>query len=312
MKKIFAPLLFFILVASCNKTENTIAPPIVETPSFRGILNSEAPFSGNLLFFKDVPYGSGERNKLDLILPKGKEIQGMVIFFHGGSFQFGKKEDLYGDELNSLVTIMINSNIAIASVGYSFITDSNSQGVFSSLEDGSDAIEFIRQNSASLNIPSDKIVLAGVSAGAGIALWNGLQEETNDEVEGIVALYTQSTYDLYKWNDLFSGFDLDSIRATDPEIEELFSLFYGGEYNTEKASQLDFSEYIDANDPSLYLYNPTYEDDVFEADTLNLDVLFHSFKHADVLRAKATEVGLDFSGAYKEFPQYFITRILLD
>ena len=67
---------------------------------------------------------------------------------------------------------------------------------------------------------------------------------------------------------------------------------------------------IEANDPPFYVYNPVFEDKVYQNEVLNLDVLFHSFKHADLLRKKATEVGLPFSGAYQEAPQEFIVRIL--
>jgi acetyl esterase/lipase len=247
-----------------------------------------------------------------LLLPNRGALNGMVILFHGGSFQFGNKEDLYGEGFNSILNGILENNIGIANANYSFITEIDSKGIFSSLNDGSEVISFIRKNQTVLEIPSDKLVLAGVSAGAGIAMWNGFRESENDQVEGIVALYAQSSYDLYEWQNYFAEFDLDSIRSQDSEIQDLFVKFYGGEYTPQKAAELNFSDQMDADDPKLYVYNPVYEDEVINGDTLNLDVLFHSFKHADFLRSKAVKVGLEFSGVYQELPDAFIKRVLID
>jgi hypothetical protein len=70
---------------------------------------------------------------------------------------------------------------------------------------------------------------------------------------------------------------------------------------------------MDATDPPLYVYNPVYDDVVVTASNpLDFNVLFHSYKHADFLRKKAIEVGLDYSGAYQESPVDFILRRLLN
>ena len=67
-------------------------------------------------------------------------------------------------------------------------------------------ISFIKNNSEILNLPKNKIILAGVSAGAGIAQWNGLKKSSNDQVKGILTLAAQSTYDLYQWEKIFKDF----------------------------------------------------------------------------------------------------------
>ena len=312
MIKIIAPLIIVVLFSACSVSDSSTEPTISEVPSFFGITPSDSPLESDILYFKDVTYGKKERNKLDLLLPNRGALNGMVILFHGGSFQFGNKEDLYGEGFNSILNGILENNIGIANANYSFITEIDSKGIFSSLNDGSEVISFIRKNQTVLEIPSDKLVLAGVSAGAGIAMWNGFRESENDQVEGIVALYAQSSYDLYEWQNYFTEFDLDSIRSQDSEIQDLFVKYYGGEYTLQKAAELNFSDQMDADDPKLYVYNPVYEDEVINGDTLNLDVLFHSFKHADFLRSKAVKVGLEFSGVYQELPDAFIKRVLID
>jgi acetyl esterase/lipase len=312
MIKIFAPLVIIALFSACSVSDSSTEPTISKVPSFFGITPSDSPLESDILYFKDVTYGNKKRNKLDLLLPNRGALNGMVILFHGGSFQFGSKEDLYDEGFNSILSGILENNIGIANANYSFITETDSKGIFSSLNDGSEIINFIRKNRAVLELPSDKLVLAGVSAGAGIAMWNGFRESDNDQVEGIVALYAQSSYDLYEWQNYFADFDLDSIRSQDSEIQDLFVKFYGGEYTPQKAAELNFSDQMDADDPKLYVYNPVYEDEVINGDTLNLDVLFHSYKHADFLRSKAVEVGLEFSGVYQELPDAFVKRVLID
>ena len=312
MIKIVAPLVVLVLFSACSVSDSSIEPTISEIPSFFGTIPSDSPLDSDVLFFKDIAYGERERNKLDLLLPNRGALNGMVILFHGGSFQFGSKEDLYGEDFNATLNGILENNIGIANANYSFITETNSNGVFSSLNDGSDVINFIRENQAVLELPANKLVLAGVSAGAGIAMWNGFRESENDQVEGIVALYAQSSYDLYEWENYFMDFDLDSIRLQNSELQDLFLNFYGGEYTPQKAAELNFTDQMDADDPKLYVYNPVYEDEVINGDTLNLDVLFHSYRHADFLRNKAVEAGLEFSGVFQELPDAFVKRVLID
>ena len=156
MTKFIAPFFFLILFACTPNEEESSS-----LNSFQGVFSSEPPLEADVVFYKDIPYGSGDREKMDLLLPNNKALEGLVVFFHGGSFQFGSKEDLYREELQPILKATLENNIAFASVGYTFITDAQSEGVFTALENGSDAIDFLRKNSAALNIPSNIIILAG-------------------------------------------------------------------------------------------------------------------------------------------------------
>jgi len=104
---------------------------------------------------------------------------------------------------------------------------------------------------------------------------------------------------------------LDRLRKTEPELEELLLRFYNGEPTPEKATILDYRSEMDADDPALFVYNPVYEENFITLEnTIDFNVLFHSYKHADFLRKKASEVGLEYSGAYQESPLDFILRKL--
>ena len=302
-----------LIVTACSESNSLESEEINALEIALGVGSSPTPIEGNYLFFKDVTYGTRERNRLDILLPQSDSLNGAVLFFHGGAFLFGTKEDLYEGEVEGIITALLAQNIAVVNAEYTFINDSQAKGVLSSLEDGAAVIQFITSKASALNLPSNKLILAGVSAGAGIAQWNGFRAQSNSQVQGVFATLAQSSYDLYQWEQLFPDFSLDSLRVTSPELEALFVQFYNGVPTEELSKLLDYRSQIDATDPPLYVYNPVYDDVVVTASNpLDFNVLFHSYKHADFLRKKAIEVGLDYSGAYQESPVDFILRRLLN
>ena len=297
------------LFIGCEISYNIDEQRINNIESELGGINTESPFQGEFTFFKNIPYGLNERNRLDILLPDQNKLEGVVIFFHGGAFLFGTKEDLYEGEQQKIISSILNENIAVVNAEYRFISDENSNGVISSLEDGAAVIDLIKQKSPFLDIPPGKIILAGISAGAGIAQWNGFRDESNSQVKGILATIAQSTYDLYQWEELFPDFSLDSLRRTDNELDDLYNKFYGRESTFENDEILDYRNFMDANDPALYIYNPVYEDEIITSEnTSDFNILFHSYKHANFLRKKAISVGLEYSGSYQESPIDFIKR----
>ncbi|OUW35381.1 MAG: hypothetical protein CBD39_00580 [Flavobacteriaceae bacterium TMED179] len=304
-------IILLFLIIGCSKVENLDSTDINNLEISLGIDASETPFEGDYLFFKDINYGKKERNQLDILLPQVNQILGAVIFFHGGAFLFGTKDDLYEGELKEIIASILEQNIAVINAEYTFINDPQSEGVITSLEDGRSVINFITDRLMLLNIPRNKLILAGVSAGAGIAQWNGFREISNRQVQGIFASIAQSSYDLYQWEQLFPDFSVDELRLTSTDLEDLFLKFYNGTPTKEKSELLDYRSQIDSNDPPFYVFNPVYEDVVLETDnSIDFNVLFHSYKHADFLRKKAVEVGLEYSGAYQESPLEFIQRVL--
>ena len=297
------------LLIGCEISYNIDEQRINNIESELGGINTENPFQGEFTFFKNIPYGLNERNRLDILLPNQNKLNGVVIFFHGGAFLFGTKEDLYEGEQQKIISSILDENIVVVNAEYRFISDVNSNGVISSLEDGAAVIDLIKQKSPFLDIPPGKIILAGISAGAGIAQWNGFREESNSQVKGILATIAQSTYDLYQWEELFPDFSLDSLRRKDNELDDLYNKFYGRESTFENDEILDYRNFMDANDPALYIYNPVYEDEIITSEnTIDFNILFHSYKHANFLREKAISVGLEYSGSYQESPIDFIKR----
>ena len=276
-----------------------------------GVNPSPSPIKNKGVFFKDISYGKKSRNKLDILIPENIELNGIVIFFHGGSFERGDKADIFDDFLTETIESILDNNIALVSANYTFIGTPESLGVTSALKDGTSVVSFIKNNSEILNLPKNKIILAGVSAGAGIAQWNGLKKSSNDQVKGILTLAAQSTYDLYQWEKIFKDFSLENLRMRFPNLEEAFFKFYNGEPSKEDLNYLDYRSEMDSEDPPLYIYNPINSQEYIDSDgNIDFNVLYHSFRHGDYLREKAIEVNQEFSGAYQETPDQFVLRLL--
>ena len=306
MKKLIV-LPFIFLFLACAKSDDPATT--VDLESILGVAQSDSPL-GEGHFFEDINYGDGERQQLDILFPDDKSPKGVVLFFHGGGFTGGDKAQAFDELLLETMEAVLNENIAIVSANYTLLTTPGSQGVISALEDGTLVIDFIQDRLADLNIPANKIVLAGTSAGAGIAQWNGFKNDINAQVQGVLAIAAQSTYDLYEWENVFPGFSLDDLRQMSPFLQTLFLGFYGGEPTQADLDAVDYRDFMDSTDPALYVYNFAGDELINAQGEIDFDVLYHSFRHSDYLRAKAIEVEQEFSGIFQESPEAFVIRIL--
>ena len=314
MKNLVTKIIFFTVISflfACSKSEYLEASKISVIETGLGIKSSDSPLEEDFLFFKDVRYGINDRNILDIILPKKNKLEGAVIFFHGGAFLFGSKEDLYEGDQKQIINSILNENLAVINSEYTFITDDEAEGVITSLIDGRKVIEFITQKSNLLGFPENKLILSGISAGAGIAIWNGLREESNKNIIGIFTTLAQSTYDMYKWEKIFPDFKVDILRSKYTELDDLFLKFYNNSITSENLKVLDYLNQMDKDDPPIFIYNPVYEDKVITKNNIiDFNILFHSYKHGNAIRKAATDVGLQYSGPYQETPISFIRRMI--
>ena len=307
----FILILITLFFHSCDNEDVSTSNQVEIFYKAFGVNPSTSPIKNKGVFFKDISYGKKSRNKLDILLPENSELNGIVIFFHGGSFQRGDKADIFDDFLTETIESILDNNIALVSANYTFINSSESSGVISALKDGTSVISFIKKNSEILSLPKNKIILAGVSAGAGIAQWNGFRESSNNQIQGVLALAAQSTYDLYQWKNIFQNFSLENLRMRFPDLEETYLNFYNGEPSKEDLKYLDYRSEMDSEDPPLYIYNPINSQDFINSEgNIDFNILYHSFRHGDYLREKAIQVKQEFSGAYQESPEQFILRLL--
>ena len=305
-KYLFVFIITFFI--GCRNEENNYNLKDLELEF--GVKASVSRIDDNSIFFENVEYGEKSRNKLDIHIPDLVSPKGLLIFFHGGAFVEGDKSDIFEEYLSNIFLKIVNEGIIIVSANYSFLDSYGSKGVLTSLEDGKNVISFLEQNRNLLNLNDKDIVLSGVSAGAGISLWNGLRDNKFESISGILAIEAQSSYNVYTWEKVFKGFNIDEMRKLYSELDEIYLNFYKGKPDGKLLEMLDYSLMIDKMDPPFYISNRAGKDLINSNNEIDFDVLYHSFLHADYLRKKAIDANLKFSGIYQETPENFVLRML--
>ncbi len=148
--------------------------------------------------FKDLEYDNqSELQKLDLYLPSiNKGPYPLVVFIHGGAWQFGDKaEGAEKDWLN-----LVNNGYALASINYRLNDEvKHPEGLI----DCRKALNFLAKNADKYNIDTERIGVAGTSAGGYYALMLAttndlpiykIEGEDNADIKCCVALYSPTDF----------------------------------------------------------------------------------------------------------------------
>lgn len=144
----------------------------------------------------NLEYCNGE--KLDLTVPKGAEGVPVVVFAHGGGWQYGSKVG----GAAPFFTKLTENGIAVASINYRL---SGRVQYPAQIHDIQCAVRFLKTNATLFGLDGNKVVLAGISSGANLALMAGISNGSyaqpksqynsiSNSVRGVVAL--SAHYDL--------------------------------------------------------------------------------------------------------------------
>ncbi|MDQ3623734.1 MAG: alpha/beta hydrolase [Verrucomicrobiota bacterium] len=200
---------------------------------------------------RDIEYArvDGRALKLDLHLPPSKARSPLIVFVHGGAWRSGSKTHMPLQEL-------VEAGYAIASVDYRLSTDARFPA---QIHDLKAAIRFLRRPGDEWSVPSEKIVIAGNSAGAHLAALVGVSNahpelegnvgadhERSSGVQGIISFYGASNLTTILSQSTPHGL---SVRV--PALE----LFLGGQPKEVPAAARLASPvfHVDRNDPPLLL-----------------------------------------------------------
>lgn len=276
---------------------------------------TDAPFdisgSGSL-FFEDVSYGKGDRSVLDFFMPADTTPSPLVVVIHGGGFVKGNKEKAYESGYHKkLINQLLSENVSVATINYHLLQKTDTQGIMQSIKDGQQALQFLRYHARVFNIDKSKVVLMGSSAGAGMALWIGLNNEMADmghkdvikrestRVSGLVCTSTQATYNIANWSSqvfdeyIDDGFTTASI--VDMMDARRIQLYVGmpidSPYSEAKVRRygdvLDMLAMISPDDPEMYVINDKV---VYQIPT-NTSELYHHPLHGKALKDKVESMG---------------------
>jgi len=119
------------------------------------------------LVVTNLEYCNGE--KLDLTVPQGPKGKPVVVLVHGGGWQYGSK---VGGAAPSF-TRLTDNGIAVASINYRL---SDRVQYPAQIHDVQCAVRFLKTNATLFGLDGNKVILAGISSGANLALMAGLSD----------------------------------------------------------------------------------------------------------------------------------------
>jgi acetyl esterase/lipase len=161
----------------------------------------------------------GHEIKANIFLPNTNEMHPVIVFFHGGGFIFGNRDQGLNEILKEK---LLANNYAVISADYRLAPETKLDEI---LKDVSDIIKWIRLNGQlKFNLDTSKIVTAGGSAGGYLALSTGFNH--NWTPNAIIAISTPT------------GFSSANIQTGDLSV-----LNQPGPYDIVKSTVVSYGDY---------------------------------------------------------------------
>lgn len=187
--------------------------------------------------------------KLDLHLPKRVIGSSLIVWVHGGAWRSGSKDDMPLDRL-------VNAGYSVASVNYRLSTEAKFPA---QVHDIKAAIRFLRHLASRYQYKSDRVAIAGSSAGGHLAALVGTTNK-HQELEGAVGTCldqsseVQAIVDLYGPTNFMTILDQSTPHGLSVR-KPAFDLLLGGQPSdkTDLAKLASPVQHVDASDPPLLI-----------------------------------------------------------
>ena len=196
----------------------------------------------------DIAYGEKESNKFDLYLPANQDRKsyGLVIYLHAGGFTTGDKSD-DADILEGFV----NRGYVAAGINYTLRTETNNASVFTMSQEIKEAIPQVIAEAKKLGYPVEEMVLAGGSAGGGLATLYAYRDGKDAPVpiRFVYALVPPTSFQPDGWYGLDK--DLEQAAAFFTPITGVAltkEMMENGEYQ-EIAKAVEAFQWVDEDSP---------------------------------------------------------------
>ncbi len=165
-----------------------------------------------------VRYADGKRCVLDLRIPRAEKPCPVVVWFHGGGLERGKRH-----------FVPIAGSIGQVAAGYRLLGDEAASGR-DCIEDAAAAVAWTFRNIGRYGGDTNRIFVAGMSAGGYLTMMVGMNPEylarygiSNTSISGLIPISGQATkhFNVRK----YSG---DKDPQFRPKIDELAPLAWAG------------------------------------------------------------------------------------
>ena len=230
---------------------------------------------------KNIHYASAEGTdlSLDIYLPVDITNPPLIVFVHGGAWQFGNK-------LSEVPMPFVEHGFALASLDF---RQANQAQFPAQIHDIKAAIRFLRSNSETYGFNANKIAIAGNSSGGHLATLVGLSNG-HPELEGELGEHLATSSDVQAILSYYGAHDLTTILSQStpfglsvrvPALDLLLGGQPGEKPETAQLASPVF--HVDATVPPLLLFHGDQDmqmpidqsqqiEDAYK--NLNLDVYF--------------------------------------
>lgn len=220
-----------LFISGCSSEANRV----LESVSWK------TQFSKNYSIQLNVPYGKVpyKECKLDVYFVKQATPVPVLLFFHGGGWVKGSKDEM------TFATYM-KAGWGIVNVDYRF---ANTSSIIAPVEDCRAALAWVFAHAKEYNFDTNKIIVAGNSAGAHLALFAGLagahnEFDTNCEYAGNLGV--AAIINNYGPTDL-------SKLISDPRVMKNSGRWFNGIQNIEEvARKISPVNYVQSGYPPVF------------------------------------------------------------
>ncbi len=200
---LFFSSLYFIGFPEIGDMANATTEPSSDSDPQTTVTTSKRPVETVLCSFRDISYGTDEKQTLDLILPvDDREETGLLLYIHGGGWTGGDK----ATSPDKFKILSANKKYAVASINYRY-AELGKTDIYDIVNDITSALSHIKNLAAGYSVNINEVVLCGHSAGGHLSLFYAYRYKDISPIKPVGVIVTAPAVDLsldefYKSNDL--------------------------------------------------------------------------------------------------------------
>lgn len=200
-------------------------------------------------FYEDITYGTHEREKIDMYVPKSapSSPRPALIWIHGGSFVSGDKNSIQKPANRQIAAKCLQNNITVISINYILANrDYEPEGLLVPFRSAFKCLKSIKQAASVLNIDPDNLIYMGTSAGGYLSQWFSMHESNPNGIsiqpKAAASKSPNISMNLFRIEELglLGNNDIDYVLSTEQKFRENCRGWFGLEdipQNREDLSQ---------------------------------------------------------------------------
>ena len=166
-----------------DKLKKRIVAMIFATIFILPVFSQQQLHEKHVFVYKIV---KGHEIKANIFLPNTNQKHPLVVYFHGGGFVFGNRDEGLEDVLRDK---LLAHNYAVVSADYRLAPETKLDDI---LKDVSDVVIWLREKNEQFQIDINKIAIVGGSAAGYLALSTGYSVKPSPQA--IVAISTPTDF----------------------------------------------------------------------------------------------------------------------